>query len=199
MSIIIAKNTNVLDIILEDLGIVIPGSSILNLTDTYELYEIIASDDLKTQVFNQTIIINDGTTDLSKEDGLNHISQETVYEYSPDMNVRESIEESITYSQSWVEKVKVTANLDSGSYFLNWTCDIKSNTNDISNFCETRIRINDSNNICVNVWPYAKYQTFNGSDGAKLSGLFSAQIDFRRQGPYQPVYIKNAKFLLTKI
>jgi len=199
MSFIIAKNTSILDIILEDLGVIIPGSSMINLTDTYELYEIIASEDLKTQVSIGTIVINDGVNDLGMEDGLKHISQETVYEDDPDMNIETSGEESITYSTSWVEKVRMNANLDSGSYFLNWSYDIKSNTNEINDFCETRVRINDSNNICINVWPYVKYQTFNGSDGAKLSGLFSVQIDFRRQGPYQPVYIKHSKILLTKI
>jgi len=199
MAVIIAKNTSMLDIILEDLGVIIPGSSIINLTNIYELYEITASDDLKTKVSIETVIINDGVSDLSMEDGLKHISQETIYEDDPDMSIEISVEESITYSTSWVEKVRMDVNLDSGSYFLHWSYDIKSNTNEINDFCETRVRINDSNNICINVWPYARYQTFNGGDGAKLSGLFSVQIDFRRQGLYQPVYIKKAKIFLTEM
>lgn len=80
MAVIIAKNTSTLDIILEDLGVIIQGFSMINLTDTYELYEIIASDDLKTQVSIETIVINDGVNDLSKEYGLRHISIETEYE-----------------------------------------------------------------------------------------------------------------------
>ncbi len=199
MVIIVIKNTNILDEVLEDLGIIVPGSSIINLTDMYELYEITASNDLKTQVSIDTLVINDGVNDLNREDGLKHISQGTVYEDDPGIDIGKSTEESITYSESWVEKVRMDTNLDLGSYLLNWSYDIKGNINEISSFCQTRVRINDLNNICINVWPYTKYQTFNGSDAAKLSGLFSIQVDFRRQGTYHPVYIKNTKILLIKM
>lgn len=199
MALIIATNSEALDIVLGDLGIIIPGASVVNLTDTYELYEIIASDDLKTQVSIGTIVISDGSNDLSKEDGLKHISQKTVYENDPNIIVQTSSEESITYSKTWVEKTKVDVVLAPGSYFLNWSYDIKSNTNEINDFCQARVRINNSNDICTNVWPYVKYQTFNGSDGARLNGVFSVQIDFRRQGLYQPVYIRNVKIILAKM
>jgi len=123
--IIVIKNTNILDEVLEDLGIIVPGSSIINLTDMYELYEITASNDLKTQVSIDTLVINDGVNDLNREDGLKHISQGTVYEDDPGIDIGKSTEESITYSESWVEKVRMDTNLDLGSYLLNWSYDIK--------------------------------------------------------------------------
>jgi hypothetical protein len=80
LAVVIAENLGVPDINLEDLGVVIPGSSGINLTDTYELYEITASNDLKAKVSDETVAINDGLSCLSKEDGLKHISIETEYE-----------------------------------------------------------------------------------------------------------------------
>ena len=60
MPIVFVKNTTIVDIVIEDLGIIIPGSSITNLTETFEFYEITSSDDLKNQISAGDLIINDG-------------------------------------------------------------------------------------------------------------------------------------------
>lgn len=80
MSIIIAKNNTALAIFIEDLGLEIPGSGWRNLTSTFEVIDIINSDDLDAQVLNSNITINDGTIDLSPSDGFDHINMKTVYE-----------------------------------------------------------------------------------------------------------------------
>ena len=198
MPTVFVKNTTILDIIIEDLGIIIPGSSIMNFTETYEFFEITTSDDLKNQISNGNIIINDGIIDLSKDDGLKHVSQESIFEDEVKINRITDITESTTYSTSWIEKLKLDTILDDGNYLLNWSYEIRSNTNEVNNFCETKIIFN-SNNICTNVWPYAKYQYYSGVDVGQLNGSVSVQIDFRRQGIYQPVYIRRAKISLIKI
>ncbi len=80
MTIIIAKNNTVSAIPLTDLGVEIPGSGYRDLTDTFDLSDILESDDLHDNVSDGFIIINDGTTDLNISDGLKHINFETEYE-----------------------------------------------------------------------------------------------------------------------
>ncbi len=200
MPTVIAKNTTTLDMILEDLGIIIPGSSIIDLTETYEFYEITSSKDLKTQISNGNIIINDSIQDLSVENSLKHVGEESIYEDELKVHRIVDNEESTTYSTSWVEKLKRTIDLELGNYLLVCSYEIKSNTNDVKNYCQGRVRINDSNDLFTNMWPYAKYQSFSGTDSIGLiSGLFSVQVDFRRQGVYQPVYIRNVVISLAKL
>ena len=196
---IILKNLITSDVKIEDLGIIIPGSSVYNLTDTFKLHEIVASDDLKTKINDETLIINDGVIDLNKEDGLKHITYETVYEDKLQVGKISDLNETITYSMSWVKKLELNVNLEAANYLLDWSFEIKSNDNIINNFCETRILVNNLNVIATNSWLYSKYQYFNGIDIGKFMGNFYVCIEFRRQGNYQPVSIQNAKMSLVKL
>lgn len=188
------------DIMLEGLGIAIPGSSIINLTDSFEWHKIASSDYLKVKIKLEEVVINDGINDLNKEDGLNHVTYETKYKDEIIVAKNTSLPESQTYSVDWGEKLKVDyADLEESNYLLSWSFEIKSNDNTINNYCEARVLINDSNTIAVNLWLYAKYQYFSGVDIGKLIGPFSVSIEYRRQGNYQPVYIQNAKISLIKL
>lgn len=80
MSTIIAKNVTLGEIFLDDLGVSIAASSSLTLTLIFQKRFITDSQDLKDQVSSGDIVINDGTEDLSVEDGLFHIKFETQYE-----------------------------------------------------------------------------------------------------------------------
>jgi len=80
--VVIAKNNTPSDIEIEDLGITIPASNQLNLTDLFDYIEIVESDELKTYVNNANITINDGDQDLNIQDGLKHIQIQSVYEDS---------------------------------------------------------------------------------------------------------------------
>ncbi len=200
MPTVIAKNTTTLDMILEDLGIIIPGSSIIDLTETYDFYEITSSKSLKTQISNGNIIINDGVQDLSVESSLKHVGEESLYEdeFKVDRTVDNA--ESSTYSTDWVKKLRRSVDLEVGNYLLICSYDIKGDKNDAKSLCQARVIINDSKTIFTNVWPYAMYQSFSGTGSiGLLSGLFSAQVDFRRQGLSQPVYIRNVVISLAKL
>lgn len=80
MATIIAKNTTKEDIIIEDLGITIFSSGAINLTNIFNLIEIIISKDLEAEVSIGNIIINDGLQDLDIEISLDHISIHTKHE-----------------------------------------------------------------------------------------------------------------------
>ncbi len=82
MTTVIAKNVSVQDLLIEDLGIEIPHSSQIDLTELFEFTEITESDDLKNFVATSNIVINDGTSDLSNRDGYAHISLQSELEDS---------------------------------------------------------------------------------------------------------------------
>ncbi|MCK5603411.1 hypothetical protein KAR91_16115 [Candidatus Pacearchaeota archaeon] len=80
MATIIAKNNTSSAIFLDELGAEIPGSGQRDLTATFSLVQIFECESLVTHVTSGDIIINDGTSDLSISDGLDHVYVETKYE-----------------------------------------------------------------------------------------------------------------------
>lgn len=79
-TIVIAKNNTVSDIMLTELGITLLGSDQLNLTDLFDLNDVVECDTLNTNISNGNITINDGTSDLTIADALKHVTFETEYE-----------------------------------------------------------------------------------------------------------------------
>jgi hypothetical protein len=80
MSTIIAKNNTGSNIFIEDLGVTVPASSSINLTEIFDIIRVLQSDNLKTEVNDEDITINDGTYDLPTIEGLKHITIQTEYE-----------------------------------------------------------------------------------------------------------------------
>ena len=197
---VIVKNLTAIDISIEDLGIIIPGSSVVTLTETFGLHEIVKSIDLKTQVNNNLVIINDGNLDLNKEDSIKNITYETVYDDKTKLDRIIDLAESQTYLTTWSEKLKLDlTDLETSKYLLNWSFEIISNDKTPDNRCDARVVMNDSNVIAVNTWPFNKYQYFDGADIAELTGNLSISIQYKRGGNYQPVYIRNVKISLIKL
>lgn len=83
---IIAKNNSGVAIVLSDLGISIPATSQINLTNLFDELMIAESNDLKTKVNDGTIVINDGTSDLSITDALDRINLWNVYQIKANTN-----------------------------------------------------------------------------------------------------------------
>lgn len=79
--IVIAKNNTDSAITMNDLsGVTIDSTSQIILTDIFKFYDLSNSINLKTYVTNGNIIINNGTSDLSIENGLKHVSTKSEYE-----------------------------------------------------------------------------------------------------------------------
>lgn len=66
---LIIKNSGVAQLV-EDLGITIPATSQITLSNQFEYQQIASSDDLRTLVNNGTLVVNDGTSDLSAANGV---------------------------------------------------------------------------------------------------------------------------------
>jgi hypothetical protein len=66
---VIAKNSGGAAVEVEDLGISIPASGQVTLSDQYTYDEIAGSDDLRALAAAGTLVINDGTSDLSAANG----------------------------------------------------------------------------------------------------------------------------------
>lgn len=72
---IIIRNDSGLDQIINDLGFPVPDSTAeINLHEQFTYDEITGSDDLKTLINNGDLIINDGSNDLSSEDGIKYLT-----------------------------------------------------------------------------------------------------------------------------
>jgi hypothetical protein len=81
-TIVIAKNTIASSVLIEDLGIEVDAAGTLNLSELFVLEDITNSDDLKILVANGTLILNDGTSDLTPTEASTLVSLQSVYEDS---------------------------------------------------------------------------------------------------------------------
>lgn len=80
---VILKNTTDSDIRVADLsGIGIVALGQRDVSEKFSLATLSRSANLLTYINDGTIVINDGTNDLSIEDGLNHIKEISSYEAS---------------------------------------------------------------------------------------------------------------------
>jgi hypothetical protein len=78
---IIVKNTTASGISINDLaGITVGPYSEVDLREFFSLDEINYSNDLEELINNETIILNDGTRDLNKEESIEHANVYTSYE-----------------------------------------------------------------------------------------------------------------------
>lgn len=73
MIINIKNNTNN-NIMINSLGIEIPVSEIINLSDLFFIFEILNSQDLKDNITNNKIIVNNGEYDLSSSESLEYLN-----------------------------------------------------------------------------------------------------------------------------
>lgn len=77
--IIIAKNTTISNIVINDLGsIVVPAEGSYTLSDMFNIYEIARSNELLTYIASGDIVINNGTDDLPATDGIKYITVHNV-------------------------------------------------------------------------------------------------------------------------
>ena len=76
---VIVKNSGS-DQSIDDLGIIIPDSNQITLSDQFTYNEIANSDDLRSLVSSGDIVINDGINDLSPTDGVKFLSLENLKE-----------------------------------------------------------------------------------------------------------------------
>jgi len=77
---IIAINDTTSELFINDLGIGIPASSQIELTELFTKIDISTSTDIDTYVLGGLLTINDGTNDLSIVNGIRHVNFETEYE-----------------------------------------------------------------------------------------------------------------------
>ncbi len=76
---VIIKNNDVSDYLIEDLGISVVSSGIINFHEQFTYDEIAGSDDLRTAISGSNLVVNDGTTDLSTTSGVDYLTLENIY------------------------------------------------------------------------------------------------------------------------
>jgi hypothetical protein len=75
---VIVKNNGGSPVWVDDLGVSIPATSQVTLSDLFELSEILDSKSLDTLILNSTLVVNNGTSDLSAIDGDKYLQIENV-------------------------------------------------------------------------------------------------------------------------
>ena len=75
---VIVKNNSMSDIMIEDLGITVPSGAVITLTDYFDIYVILGSNDLYDFVANEDLVINNGTNDLDVDVARDFLTIETI-------------------------------------------------------------------------------------------------------------------------
>lgn len=114
-TIIIAKNVTYDDITIDDLGLVIDATSEVTISSIFNISEIVISDDLKTYVTNEDIVINNGSIDLNVENALKEITFETLHE--------DNAEEDQQYSNNGEEEEVIEPTIPGYTYASNLIID----------------------------------------------------------------------------
>jgi hypothetical protein len=76
---VIIKNNGASDYLIEDLGISVVASGVVNFHEQFTYDDIAGSDDLRTAVSGSNLVVNNGATDLSSNNGVNYLSLENLY------------------------------------------------------------------------------------------------------------------------
>lgn len=97
---LILKNAGAAQLI-EDLGITIPAASQLTISDQFEYEELASSDDLRTLVDNTTLVVNDGTSDLSAADGVLYLTLYNAKETKDDFYPKTDLQTSGNAAVHW--------------------------------------------------------------------------------------------------
>lgn len=71
---IIAKNAGLTDVLVDDLGVYIPAEDQYTLSDSFTFDEIACSDSLRTLVLAETLVINNGSSDLTASKGVAYLT-----------------------------------------------------------------------------------------------------------------------------
>ena len=76
---VIVKNYNAIDYLIEDLGISVLASGLVNFHEQFNYDEIAGSDDLRYAVDASELVVNDGNEDLSAVSGTEYLTLENLH------------------------------------------------------------------------------------------------------------------------
>lgn len=122
---LVIKNDSGGDITIEDLGITISDTTQITFSDQFTYEEIATSDDLRVYVDDGTLVANNGTIDLTKSEGKEHLRlSHHFYNYGQDdwtkaVNYRviDIVDAAGMAALSGMEFRNVCVNTDDGDYY----------------------------------------------------------------------------------
>ena len=203
---LIAKNQTVDDILIHDLGdIEVPGSGQLNLTDVYSVGMIRSSDSLKDEITNDNILINDGTSDLTKNDSIIAVEFSEIDNmfFGKHFQSGESDgESSHTGDTNYTQKLRITTpSLPEGTYLIEWSYEYKFS--DINNSYKGRVQINDTTTIHEVLIEPKDLNNWVPSAGFKIetafSGVKNMDLDYGTDNSNDTAYIRRAKLIISRV
>lgn len=100
---------------------------------------------------------------------------------------------------SWQQKLRVSKDLEDGTYLVWWYCELRHSNNTASEYAEMRVEVNDTTEIGYSHWPYNMFEDSGGFGRAVLSaGSYTFDLDFRAQGG-GTAYIRRARLFVLRI
>ena len=98
---VIIKNNSGSTQVLEDFGVELLNGTQLDFTNYFAYDEIGGSRELKDKVTSGDLIVNDGTNDLSAEDGVNHITLENIKNVSDEHYTKTELQTAGSATVHW--------------------------------------------------------------------------------------------------
>jgi len=198
---IIAKNQTVDDIPIHDMGnIVVPGSGQLNLTDVFRVGMIRSSESLRDLINSDDIIINDGTSDLTKDDSLVVIqfTEPLQMLFGRKYQLEASNGESSTTSADWQEKVSLSNTFPEGRYRIGWCAELKIDGGAGKNTL-VQVQVDDSGFVNEVEENRAEYKTHSGFRKITFTNAtHTVDIDYKQAGG-GTAYIRRARIEIWRI
>lgn len=104
-----------------------------------------------------------------------------------------------TTSTSWQQKLRVTKDLEDGTYIVQWYCELRHSNNDAAERAEMRVEVNDMTEIGYSIWPYNLFEDSGGFGvNTFTAGTYNFDLDYRQQGG-GTAYIRRARLFVWRI
>jgi len=215
------RNNTTSDVLIRDLGVMIPANSDstdikkIRLTESASLDRINFSQDLKDLLEAGTLSVNgcngngDGTaaTNLANLKSVDEISLTT-----PKLKVHyaEDDPESTTTGQSYVEKLSISFNADDADYLVQWNIEVKATYGQIG--IETRVLLDGTSTIHEAHWTpdsqkvssltplLAGFAPASGMQKISLTaGTHTIKLDFASSQQGKAVHARRARLSVIKM
>jgi len=104
-----------------------------------------------------------------------------------------------TTSTDWQQKLRVTKDLEAGTYIVQWYCELRHSNNTATERAEMRVEVNDMTEIGYSIWPYNLFEDSGGFGvNTFTQGTYNFDLDYRQQGG-GTAYIRRARLFVRRI
>ncbi len=162
-------------------GVNVSSGESLDIINLYSFERVARSNNLKTYVSNGDIIVNNGSANLSIENGIKHLTINTAYEAYVEVYKESDETVSTTTSTDWVQKLRLTTPSLNGTYRVFWYYEWQHSS--ASTHINVQMQVNDT----ITIMSHSQERTQKSGlwvpssgfgDIENLSGVTNIDLDF---------------------